>query len=89
MARHQICMLALPAQTAAGGERLFHDRGRIDEYFHVAAGVGRQPARQLLQARFDQVVIVIALGVDRDRRAVALSSGLPADRHPARSSFRA
>src|ERR1700681_2413719 len=30
-----------------------------------------EPARQRLQSRFDQLVVVAALGVDRDRAAVA------------------
>ena len=75
LTRHQIGVLALPAESAAGGKRLFHDGGGIDENLHVAAGICRQPARQLLQARLDQVVIVIALRVDRDGGAVALLSG--------------
>jgi hypothetical protein len=39
-------VLALPSESTAGGERLFHHRGRINEDLHIAAGVGRQPARQ-------------------------------------------
>ena len=72
LARHQIRVLALPAETGAGRQRLLHHRRGIDEHFHVAAGIRDQPARDVLQPRLDQLVIVVALGIDRDRGAVAL-----------------
>ena len=70
--RHQIGVLALPAETGLRGQRLFHHRGGVDKHFHLAAGVSHQPARQLFQAGFDQFVIVIAFGVGRDGGAVLL-----------------
>ena len=70
-ARNQICMFALPPQAALSGERLFHNRSRIDEYLNLAAGVGDQPASQFFQARLDDIVIVISLGIDLDRSAGA------------------
>ena len=70
LARDQVCVFALPPQASARGKRLFHHRGRIDEYFHVTAGIGREPARQFLQSRFDQFVVVVASGIDRDSRAI-------------------
>ena len=45
LARHQIGMLALPAEPGFGRERLFHHRRGVDEHFHLAAGVLDQPAR--------------------------------------------
>jgi hypothetical protein len=64
LARHQIGMLALPAKGGSGGERLFHDRRGIDEDFHVAARTINEPAPDLLEPRFDQVVIIVAARVD-------------------------
>ena len=70
MARNQVCVFALPAQAGACGEWFFHHRGGINEDFHIAAGIGREPARQFLQPRFDQFVVVIAFGIDRDGSAL-------------------
>ena len=39
--RHEIGVLALPADAGGRGQRLFHHRGRIDEHFHIAAGLSR------------------------------------------------
>ena len=68
---HQVGVLALPAETGAGSERLFHHGGGIDEHLHVAAGVRDEPARDRLQLTLDDLVIVVALRIDRDRAAVA------------------
>ena len=70
-ARHQIGVLALPADAGRGGQRLFHHRGGVDEHLHVAARLRDEPARQVLEALLDDVVIVVALGIDRDRAAIA------------------
>jgi hypothetical protein len=64
-------VLALPAETGGGRERLLHHGGGIDEHLYVAAPLRHQPARQRLQSRLDDLVIVVALGVDRDGTAVA------------------
>ena len=71
-ARHQIGVLALPAQPRRLRQRLFHHGGGIDEHLDLAAGRRDQPARQRLQPLLDQVVIVVALRIDRDRAARAL-----------------
>ncbi len=74
-ARHEIGVLALPAEAGLLGERLLHHRGGVDEHFHVdrrvdrllAARFRRQPARHRLEPRLDDLVIVDALRIDRDR----------------------
>jgi len=50
----------------------FHHRGGVDEYLDLGAGPGDQPSRQRLQPRLDQIVIIVALRIDRDRAACAL-----------------
>ena len=37
-ARHQVGVLALPAEAGGGGERLLHHGGGVDEHLDVAAG---------------------------------------------------
>src|SRR5262249_34988976 len=71
LARHQIRMFPLPSKAALSSKRFFHNRGCIDEYFHRAASVGRQPACQPFQAHPDNIVIVVASGVDRNSCVVA------------------
>ena len=66
LARYQIGMLALPPQPGGGGERLLHERCRIDEYLYGGARVREQPARHPLEPRLYDVVIVVALCIDRD-----------------------
>src|SRR5262245_14951317 len=63
----KVRVFALPSKTTLSGEGLFHNRGGIDKYFYLAACVGDQPARQFFQACLDDIVIVISLGIDRDR----------------------
>ena len=72
LARDEIGVLALPAEPGAGGQRLLHDGGGVNEHLHLAAGMGDEPARQRLEPRLDDLVVVVALGIDRDRAAVAL-----------------
>ena len=67
--RNEVGVLALPAQSRRLRQRLFHHRGGIDEYLDLAAGRGDQPSRQRLQPLLDQVVIIVALRIDRDRAA--------------------
>jgi hypothetical protein len=71
-ARHQVGVLALPAQPGRLSQRLLHDRGGIDEDLDLAALLLDQPAPQPLQPLLDHVVIVAALGVDADRGPVRL-----------------
>ena len=86
LARDEIGVLALPAEAGGRGERLFHHGGGVDEHLHVAAGLREQPAGERLEPRLDDLVIVVALRVDRDRAAVALVAESPADRGRGRSS---
>src|SRR5262249_4814192 len=71
LARDQIRVLALPPEAGGGGERLLHHRRGVDENLHVAAGLRSQPTGQCLEAELDEVVVVVAARVDRDRAAVA------------------
>ena len=71
-ARHQVGVLALPAQPRRLRQRLFHHGCGIDKHLYIAARCGDQPARQCFQPLLDQVVIVVALGIDRNRAAAAL-----------------
>ena len=73
VARDQIRVLALPADAGGLGERLLHHRGGIDEDFDIAAGFFDEPASEAFQPRPDHVVIIVALGVDRDGAMQALS----------------
>ena len=70
--RNQVGVLALPAQPCRFGERLLHHGGGIDEHLDVAAGLFDQPAAKLLQPRLDHLVVIVALGIDRDGAARAL-----------------
>ena len=54
-----------------------------------AAGLGGEPARELLEPALDQLVVVAMAGVDRDRAALAPRRAPPADPRRARSSARA
>src|SRR4029079_2838062 len=71
LARDQIGVLALPAKAGRLRERLFHDCRRVDEHLDVAAGLVREPARDGFQPRLDDLVIIVAAGIDRNRAAVA------------------
>ena len=64
----------MPCQPrpAASRERLLHHRGGVDEDLDVAAGILDQPAAELLEPRLDHLVIVVALGIDRDGAAQPL-----------------
>ena len=91
-ARDEVGVLALPAEAGGLGERLFRDRGGIDEDLYadraspaLFAGVD-QPAGEGLERLLDGVVVVCPLRVDRDASATvgsgsaarALSCGLSA-----------
>jgi hypothetical protein len=71
-------LVCLPCQPnpAAPASGFLHHGGRIDEHFHIAAGLRDQPARQQLQALLDEVMIVVAAGIDRDRGVRALLEDL-------------
>ena len=70
VARDQVGVLALPAEPGGRRERLFHQRGGIDEDLGVAAGSAEQPSGNRFQPRLDDLVVVIAVRVDRDGAAV-------------------
>ena len=65
-AAQQVGVFALPAEAGALGQRLFHQRGGVDEDLDVLACAGGDLAGQGLEAPLDDLVIVIAPGVDRD-----------------------
>ena len=70
-ARHQVGVLALPAQPPRDlGQRLLHQGRGVHEHLQLAAERLRHPAAQRLQPLLDEVVVVVALGVDRDGRPV-------------------
>ena len=81
--RHQVGVLALPAEPGALGQRLFHHRRGVDEDLDRGAMALLQPGGQPLQPRLDHVVIVAALGVDRDDPAIAVRE--PGERIAVRS----
>ncbi len=60
-------MLALPAEPRGGGERLFHHGGGVDEHFGFAAGGLDQRAGNALELGFDDLVVILALRIGRDR----------------------
>ena len=70
-ARHEVGVLALPAEPGRWRERLLQDRCRVDEDLDRAPALGGEPAGELLEAALDQLVIVAMAGVDRDRAALA------------------
>src|SRR5438445_12305910 len=70
IARHQIGVLALPAEPGALGERLFHYRGGVDKQFESTRPARLDPMRERFEAALQGVVIVASLRVDRDNSAV-------------------
>ena len=71
LARDEVGVLALPAQSRRLRQRLFHHGRGVDEHFYLAARGCNQPSRKRLQPLLDQVVIIVALRIDRDRAARA------------------
>ena len=66
-----VCLPCQPSPAAcASGFSI--TGGGVDEHLDLAAGGRDQPSRQRLQPLLDQVVIVVALRIDRDRAARAL-----------------
>ena len=88
-ARDEVGVLALPAEAGRRGERLFHHRRGVDEHLDVAAGLHGEPARERFQSRLDDVVIIVALGIDRDRAAIAPLQDRERVVRPGRNSVRA
>ncbi len=76
LSRDQIGVLALPAEAGRLGQGLFHQGRGVDEHLDLAAEPGGHPAAELLQPALDQLVIVVALGIDGDRRPIPLRQDL-------------
>ncbi len=74
LAGDEVGVFALPAETRLGRQRLFHQRGRVDEHAVLAAQAGLHAVREVLEPALDQLVIVAALGVDRDEARGSCSS---------------
>ena len=72
LARHQVGVLALPAMARRLRHRLLHQRRGVDEHFQVVAIGVPDEAAERLELCLHHVVIVAALGVDGDRRALVL-----------------
>ena len=72
IAGHQIGMFTLPANTRQRGQRLFHHRGGIDKDLNIPAILTNDPACHLLQAFFDQIVIITVAGIAGDIGKVRL-----------------
>ena len=69
--RDEIGMLALPAEPRGGGERLFHHGGGVDEHFCLAPRSVDQAAGDALELGFDDLVVILALRIARDRAVSA------------------
>jgi hypothetical protein len=63
-------VLALPAESRGGGERLLHHGGGIDEHFCLAADRRDERAGDALELSLEDLVIVLALRIGRDRAAL-------------------
>src|SRR4029079_2591252 len=63
-------MLPLPAKPGMGSKRLLHNGRSVDEYFHLSAPVDDKPAREVLEFRFNEFVVVVAFRIDRNRCAI-------------------
>ena len=66
-------MLALPAEAGGLGERLLHQRRRIDEDLDLALRSRAQAMRQMLELALDHIVIVAPQRIDRDDAGIASS----------------
>ena len=60
-----IGMLALPAEAGGFGQRLFHHRRGVDKDFYLAFRLTDQPAGGALKRALDDIMIVLALRIDR------------------------
>ena len=67
---HQIGVLALPADTGARRQRFLHHRRGVDKHLHIRLELLRDQAAQRLELLLHDVVIIVALGIDRDRAAL-------------------
>ena len=85
IARHQIGVLALPAEPGALGERLLHDRSGVDKELKPAGPARFDPMRERFQTALQGVVIVAPLGVHRNCARIPSIEEPPADPVVARS----
>ena len=66
-------MLALPADPGARGQRLFHQRGGVDEHLDVRPlrlRRGDKKRSELFELSFDDIVIVAMARVDGNRASI-------------------
>ena len=63
-------LVCLPCQpkTRRLGQRLFHDRRGIDKHFQFDRRAIDDEPRQRLERLLDRLMIIAALGIDRDAR---------------------
>ena len=80
LARHEIGVLALPAQTRLLRQRLLHQRRRVDEDLDLGAGAVRQPLRQALELALDHVMVIAIQRIDGDDAGVPVLQALPSGR---------
>ena len=66
VAADDIGMLALPAEASGFCQRLFHDRRGIDKYLYLARRLFDQPAGGPLEGALDDIMIILALSIDRN-----------------------
>ena len=76
IAADEVCVLALPTEAGLLGERLFHQRGSVDEDFHIRAGECGDLAGELFEAGLDEVVRVPPPRVYGDVADLALDEGV-------------
>ena len=70
--RHEVGVLALPAEPGPFRQRLLHDGGRVHEHLQLGlVGVG-EPLAQRLQPALDQVVVVAVPRINRHDPAVGV-----------------
>ena len=69
-------MLALPADARGCGEGLFHQRGSIDKDFHVGIDLISDTTRELFEAAFEDVVVILAACIDGQCRVVRPSQSV-------------
>src|SRR6516164_5057042 len=70
IARHQIGVLALPAEPGALGEWLLHHRGGVDKELEPARPAFLDPVRECAEAALQGVVVIAPARVNRDRAAI-------------------
>ena len=71
-AADQVGVFALPTQARRLRQRLLQERRGVHEHLQLAAELGDHPPRQPLQPGLDHLVVVVAPGVDAERRAGAV-----------------